>query len=222
MSNTFFTKDGNLNFLQLERLARPETIHYRREYCTHCYNFLEPRFVLLHYTAGNTLDSTVNWMMSEESKVSYHFLIGRNGEITQLVSVNNVAWHAGESHWKGCFGLNKWSIGIGLCNWGPLYLDEKSGLFYPQATSKKNEPIPFSKIARFGRLKQSEPYDTFERYTPPQYFSLALLLWAITRFFRIEEILMHSQVSPGRKIDPGPAFQYHSVNAFFNLLQRIK
>ena len=47
-----------------------------------------------------------------EVKVSAHFFVGRSGEITQFVSINNRAWHAGLSTWKEQDNCNDFSVGI--------------------------------------------------------------------------------------------------------------
>lgn len=47
-------------------------------------------------------------------EVSAHFLIRRNGEITQFVSCEDRAWHAGVSEFQGRTGCNDFSIGIEL------------------------------------------------------------------------------------------------------------
>ncbi|WP_020408228.1 1,6-anhydro-N-acetylmuramyl-L-alanine amidase AmpD [Hahella ganghwensis] len=47
-------------------------------------------------------------------EVSAHFLIRRNGELVQFVSVNDRAWHAGKSCWEGEENCNDFSIGIEL------------------------------------------------------------------------------------------------------------
>ncbi|MDG2302619.1 MAG: 1,6-anhydro-N-acetylmuramyl-L-alanine amidase AmpD [Gammaproteobacteria bacterium] len=47
-----------------------------------------------------------------EVKVSAHFFVGRSGEITQFVSINNRAWHAGLSTWQEQDNCNDFSVGI--------------------------------------------------------------------------------------------------------------
>lgn len=47
-------------------------------------------------------------------RVSSHFLIARNGALVQFVSVNDRAWHAGVSKFRGRSGCNDFSIGIEL------------------------------------------------------------------------------------------------------------
>lgn len=47
-------------------------------------------------------------------EVSSHFLIKRDGQITQFVSCNDRAWHAGASEFCGEHNCNDFSIGIEL------------------------------------------------------------------------------------------------------------
>lgn len=47
-------------------------------------------------------------------KVSAHCLIEREGSLTQFVSFNDRAWHAGVSQWNGRERCNDFSIGIEL------------------------------------------------------------------------------------------------------------
>lgn len=47
-------------------------------------------------------------------KVSAHVFIRRNGEIIQLVSFDDRAWHAGQSNYQGREACNDFSIGIEL------------------------------------------------------------------------------------------------------------
>ena len=47
-------------------------------------------------------------------QVSAHFVIDRRGRITQYVSCDERAWHAGASHWQGRDNCNDFSIGIEL------------------------------------------------------------------------------------------------------------
>ncbi len=47
-------------------------------------------------------------------RVSAHFLVGRDGALTQYVPCELRAWHAGVSSWKGRERCNDFSIGIEL------------------------------------------------------------------------------------------------------------
>jgi AmpD protein len=46
--------------------------------------------------------------------VSAHFVIRRDGELLQFVSVDERAWHAGRSSWGGRVECNDYSVGIEL------------------------------------------------------------------------------------------------------------
>jgi len=47
-------------------------------------------------------------------RVSAHFLIARDGRLTQYVSTHERAWHAGVSAWRGRTACNDFSIGVEL------------------------------------------------------------------------------------------------------------
>lgn len=77
-----------------------------------------PTLVVLHHTSNNSTDRALTTLTSPERKVSAHYLIGRDGEIIQLVEETERAWHAGESWWGGNTDVNSASIGIELDNNG--------------------------------------------------------------------------------------------------------
>ena len=62
----------------------------------------------------NELPSDIHPYLDEllDVKVSAHFLIERSGEVIQFVSINDRAWHAGLSSWKGFSRCNDFSVGI--------------------------------------------------------------------------------------------------------------
>ncbi|ODA69030.1 N-acetylmuramoyl-L-alanine amidase AmiD precursor [Methyloligella halotolerans] len=77
-----------------------------------------PDMLLLHYTGMPTAQEALDWLTTEESKVSAHYLIDENGRITQMVPEELRAWHAGQSLWAGETDLNSCSIGIEIHNTG--------------------------------------------------------------------------------------------------------
>jgi len=81
----------------------------------------EPRranYVILHHTSNNTLEAALSTLTSPASKVSSHYLVGRDGRVLQLVDESQRAWHAGVSWWGGQTDMNSASIGIELDNNG--------------------------------------------------------------------------------------------------------
>ncbi len=105
------------------------------------------------------------------AEVSAHFVIRRDGELLQFVSVHDRAWHAGRSSWLGRDNCNDYSIGI-----------ELEGL----------EDTPFE---------------------PAQYQALTSLLAHASAVLPITQVVGHEHVAPGRKRDPGSAFDWAALQA---------
>ena len=61
--------------------------------------------IVIHVTEGSFWGS-VRWLRNDRSGGSSHYVISRGGDIVQLVSTSDVAWHAG-NRW-----VNRHSIGI--------------------------------------------------------------------------------------------------------------
>jgi N-acetylmuramoyl-L-alanine amidase len=77
-----------------------------------------PDMLILHYTGMHTADKAIDWLARAESGVSCHYVIGRDGRVTQMVAESMRAWHAGVSHWAGETDINSRSIGIEIDNPG--------------------------------------------------------------------------------------------------------
>ena len=79
----------------------------------------EIKYVIFHYTElpfEQALEKLIS--PSGDFRVSAHFLVRKDGEVFQLVSEENVAWHAGLSYWRGEDKINHSSIGIEIDNLG--------------------------------------------------------------------------------------------------------
>jgi N-acetylmuramoyl-L-alanine amidase len=76
------------------------------------------RILLLHYTDMATAEQACARLCDPASKVSCHYLVDIDGEITQMVDEDLRAWHAGQSMWKGERDINSVSIGIEIHNAG--------------------------------------------------------------------------------------------------------
>ena len=76
------------------------------------------KFIILHYTGMKTESAALKRLTDPKSKVSAHYFIKKNGEITTLVPDLYIAWHAGKSYWKKYTNLNKNSLGIEITNPG--------------------------------------------------------------------------------------------------------
>lgn len=70
--------------------------------------------IILHHTGSFNANGELAWMCNPEAKVSAHYLIDREGNITQMVRDEHVAWHAGKSELNGRKYVNNFSVGIEL------------------------------------------------------------------------------------------------------------
>ena len=81
----------------------------------------KPTMIVIHGDAGHSDAGTVSWVTNVVSKVSYHYLIGRDGTVYQFVPESEKAWHAGVSEFKGETvgnSVNPFSIGVSFANDG--------------------------------------------------------------------------------------------------------
>lgn len=119
----------------------------------------------------NTLPIGAHPFFSEvgELRVSAHLAVRRDGTVTQYVSFDDRAWHAGKSSYEGREACNDFSVGVEL-----------------------------------------EGTDTLP-YEAAQYRSLAKIVAALCTAYpnlSPERLVGHSDIAPGRKTDPGPAFDW--------------
>ena len=70
-------------------------------------------YIIIHCSRSNPVRQTEIMLKNE---VSSHYIIGRKGQLTEVVKEENVAYHAGISSWYNSLGqcLNENSIGIEL------------------------------------------------------------------------------------------------------------
>jgi N-acetylmuramoyl-L-alanine amidase len=168
--------------------------------------------LIIHFTAGRDAASSVSWFRDPAAKASAHLVIDRvNGEITQMTDFNVAAWHAGKSKWRAINGLNNHSIGIELDNAGQL---TRSG---SQFLSWFKKAYPPQDVFTHSDAKGNETH--WHEYTETQIDSLIEAAAALHASYGFTDILGHSDIAPGRKTDPGPAFPMASFKA--KILGRI-
>lgn len=157
--------------------------------------------IVMHDTAGRLArNSSVAWFMRPEAKASAHFVVERDGAVTQLVACDRQAWHAGKSTWRGRANCNAYSVGIEIVN--------------PGRMTAKGESAA---VAWFGQVFKRNAYGIEERatdhhgrgcwmpYTPEQIAVVEQLIAALREAYpSITEVVGHYQISPGRKVDPNP------------------
>lgn len=114
-----------------------------------------------------------------KAKLSYHYLVCRDGTVVRLVDEGRVAWHAGASRMPtdGREWVNSFSVGISLIACHP---DDDP------AVASGEEP----------------------GFTQAQYDALGELLADLRSRHAITALVGHDEIAPGRKKDPGPLFEW--------------
>ncbi|MFZ4862383.1 N-acetylmuramoyl-L-alanine amidase [Sphingobacterium sp. Mn56C] len=82
------------------------------------YDLRKPNFVIIHHTSQNSTAQTIRTFQVPHSKVSAHYVIGRDGQLVQMLNDYERGWHAGRSKWGTVTDINSVSIGIELDNNG--------------------------------------------------------------------------------------------------------
>jgi len=154
--------------------------------------------LIMHYTAG-PYQKSLKTLINPRVKASAHVIIDRDGSVTQLVPFNLIAWHAGNSYYKGRSGFNKYSIGIEMVNAGWL---TKSGNLYRAWYGETFNP---SEVIEAIHRNQTTP-KFWHVYTPEQIDTAYELADLLVETYGLKMILGHEEIAPKRKQDPGPAF----------------
>jgi N-acetylmuramoyl-L-alanine amidase len=78
----------------------------------------KPNFVIIHHTAQNSCEQTLQTFTLPLAKVSAHYVICKDGTVHHMLNDYLRAWQAGNSSWGNDKDLNSSSIGIELDNNG--------------------------------------------------------------------------------------------------------
>jgi hypothetical protein len=133
-----------------------------------------------------------------------------DGRVTQMVSCNDTAWHAGFGVFRGGGQVNQRSIGIEIVNPG-YHFRSTTG----QILNWERKPVPPARLAPFpGMIEARDPWVGSASVLWPLYPEAQLLaVEAIIRaceaaYPSIAEVVGHRDVDSVRKlkVDPGPAF----------------
>jgi len=94
------------------------SLNYSPNFSTSARNKKKIKYIVYHYTGMRSENKAVKRLTDDNSNVSCHYFIKRNGQIILMVPELYEAWHAGKSKWKKDISLNKNSIGVEISNKG--------------------------------------------------------------------------------------------------------
>lgn len=162
------------------------------------------KFIVIHYTEGQSAVGAVEWLTNPASQVSAHLVIGRDGSTTQLVPFSTIAWHAGTSTWEGFTKLNRYSIGIELDNAGRM--SRKANKWMSGFGKVYPDDQVIAAVHKFGKRQYG-----WHTFTPGQIQATVDICKLLVATYDFKEIVGHDDIAPQRKWDPGPAFPMDDV-----------
>ncbi|HEX2555385.1 MAG TPA: N-acetylmuramoyl-L-alanine amidase [Microvirga sp.] len=173
----------------------------------------QPRYLVIHYTAGANASGAIKTFQNGEpgKRTSAHLVVDHDGSIAQMVPFDTVAWHAGASRWKGDDGLNACSIGIEIANWGKL--EQHADGSWMSWTGKAR--VPKERVVLAEHKNALGTVHGWEMFDEEQYEATIAAARAIVAAYKMEpwDLVGHDDISPVRKIDPGPAFNMDRFRA---------
>lgn len=155
--------------------------------------------IILHYTGMRDAASALLWLANPLAEVSCHYFVFENGRIFQMVPESRRAWHAGRGEWHGETDMNSASIGIEIAHPGHVL---------SRGFDADGKPLP---------RDPATPPDPYPPPGPPfpdeQIEAVIRLVADIRARWQIPDnrILAHSDIAPGRKIDPGENFPWEKL-----------
>jgi N-acetylmuramoyl-L-alanine amidase len=179
---------------------------------------INPIGIVYHYTAGWTTAGDVYTLAKSSRQASAHVVLGRDGELVQIVPFNRKAWHAGPSKYRNLSGLNDYFIGIEISNAGWVkhlsngqFLDQYgqkitgTGQFVGQSRKTKSPPAGWH-VQYHPRLASGQY--SWEPFYPQQLDKLDELTVALLQTYpSIKYMVSHEEIDTrGWKTDPGPMF----------------
>lgn len=177
-----------------------------QEITTNQEGVIDPQFIIIHFTAGRSAESSVAWFKDKTAKASAHLVIGRDGKIFQLIDFDKKAWHAGSSRWADLNSFNSLSIGIELDNPGRLTkVGDKYLSWFKKEYSKDN-------VVEATHKHEKLPTFWYD-YTESQIEACFEVCKLLMTKYNIKDVLGHDDIAPYRKTDPGPLFPLEAFRA---------
>jgi N-acetyl-anhydromuramyl-L-alanine amidase AmpD len=160
------------------------------------------RFIVIHVSEGS-FPGTVAWLQDPKAHASANFVVGRAGQVRELVPLHDIAWHAGN------WAYNVRSVGIE--NEG--ITDDPSGFTMAEyrstarlaAVIARRALIPIDRHHIIGHSQVPDPNDPLQgggidNHTDPgTYWRWPLFMSLVKRFAYPQRALVHKHV--GLQID---------------------
>lgn len=122
----------------------------------------EKKQIYLHFTAGGpTARYVISGWDDNDPRIATSYVIdGNDGGIYECFNPDYWSFHLGIKGTRG--KVDKHSIGIEICNWGPL--DEKDGKFYGWPAKKLDKWLGRYEVKSEDVIKLDEPFRGYKYY----------------------------------------------------------
>jgi len=143
------------------------------------FNMRKPNFVIIHHTAQNSCEQTLQTFTLVRTQVSAHYVICKDGTIHHMLNDYLRAWHGGAAKWGNLTDINSSSIGIeldnnGFENFAPAQLNSLTVLL---DTLKKKYNIPQANFIGHGDIAPTRKNDPNVRFPWKQFADKGFGLW---------------------------------------------
>ena len=152
----------------------------------------DPDTLIIHYTAGADAESAIRTLCDPHRQVSAHVVVGRDGQITQLVSFQRIAWHAGKSRWGARESFNQHALGIEIDNAGQLEMQDGRYLSWFGREYQQAEVM-------WGVHRHQTQRTPWHRFPAVQLQGVVCLCRLLVSAYGIRHILGHDEIALVRK-----------------------
>jgi N-acetylmuramoyl-L-alanine amidase len=130
------------------------------------FNLRKPNFVIIHHTAQNSCEQTLNTFTNIKTQVSAHYVICKDGTVHHLLNDYLRAWHGGVAKWSNLTDVNSASVGIELDNNGfePFPDLQVNSLLLLLAQLKKAYNIPTANFIGHADIAPGRKVDPNARF----------------------------------------------------------
>ena len=82
------------------------------------FNMRKPNYVIIHFTAQDSIQQTLTTFTIVKTQVSAHYVVAKDGKVYHMLNDYLRAWQAGISRWGSVTDMNSCSVGIEIDNNG--------------------------------------------------------------------------------------------------------
>ena len=174
------------------------------------------RGLVVHFTAGRSLNGkqdAINTLKFLASQGYGCMVMDKNGIIYKAKNqaLDDVAWHAGKSKWKGRENISTLCMGMEICCAGKLKGN----------TTNFGLELPLNLIRKIKQGFDNIESGNYHKFTDEQEYALTnFILWQLDTNpeFSVDWIVGHAELAPNSKNVPGGSFSV-SMPRFRNLLR---